>query len=78
MCRVGSDADGPGREHWAAMLANPRKPIEHWHQLVEVRTRIGTLVNSSVIEEAWFDNIYLLLGKSVCRKIIHYFSLVVC
>lgn len=38
MCRVGSDADGPGREHWAAMLANPRKPIDHWHQLVEVMT----------------------------------------
>lgn len=38
MCRVGSDADGPGREHWTAMLANPRKPIEHWHQLVEVET----------------------------------------
>lgn len=36
MCRVGSDAEGPGREHWTAMLANPRKPIEHWHQLVEV------------------------------------------
>lgn len=36
MCRVGSDADGPGREHWTAMLGNPRKPIEHWHQLVEV------------------------------------------
>ena len=36
MCRVGSEAEGPGREHWAAMLANPRKPIEHWHQLVEV------------------------------------------
>ncbi len=36
MCRVGSDADGPGREHWTAMLANPRKPIEHWHQLMEV------------------------------------------
>uniref|UniRef100_A0A6Q2YJY5 C2 domain-containing protein n=1 Tax=Esox lucius TaxID=8010 RepID=A0A6Q2YJY5_ESOLU len=36
MCRVGSDAEGPGREHWAAMLANPRKPIDHWHQLVEV------------------------------------------
>uniref|UniRef100_A0A8C4YHG8 Synaptotagmin 3 n=1 Tax=Gopherus evgoodei TaxID=1825980 RepID=A0A8C4YHG8_9SAUR len=35
MCRVGSDAEGPGREHWAEMLANPRKPIEHWHQLVE-------------------------------------------
>ncbi|NXJ27005.1 SYT3 protein, partial [Dicrurus megarhynchus] len=37
LCRVGSDADGPGREHWAQMLANPRKPIEHWHTLVEVR-----------------------------------------
>uniref|UniRef100_A0A8C7QEZ6 Synaptotagmin III n=1 Tax=Oncorhynchus mykiss TaxID=8022 RepID=A0A8C7QEZ6_ONCMY len=36
MCRVGSDAEGPGREHWTAMLANPRKPIDHWHQLVEV------------------------------------------
>ncbi|XP_068855599.1 synaptotagmin-3-like [Aphelocoma coerulescens] len=35
LCRVGSDADGPGREHWAQMLANPRKPIEHWHTLVE-------------------------------------------
>ncbi|XP_068097521.1 synaptotagmin-3 isoform X2 [Hyperolius riggenbachi] len=35
MCRVGSDADTPGREHWTEMLANPRKPIEHWHQLVE-------------------------------------------
>ncbi|KAM8927274.1 synaptotagmin-3 isoform 2-T2 [Pelodytes ibericus] len=35
MCRVGSDADMPGREHWSEMLANPRKPIEHWHQLVE-------------------------------------------
>uniref|UniRef100_A0A8C9S4E3 Synaptotagmin 3 n=1 Tax=Scleropages formosus TaxID=113540 RepID=A0A8C9S4E3_SCLFO len=39
VCRVGSDADGPGREHWAAMLANPRKPIEHWHQLVEVGSK---------------------------------------
>ncbi|XP_075461889.1 synaptotagmin-3 [Ascaphus truei] len=35
MCRVGSDADTPGREHWTEMLGNPRKPIEHWHQLVE-------------------------------------------
>uniref|UniRef100_A0A3B3RKN3 Synaptotagmin 3 n=1 Tax=Paramormyrops kingsleyae TaxID=1676925 RepID=A0A3B3RKN3_9TELE len=38
MCRVGSDAEGPGRDHWAAMLANPRKPIEHWHQLVEEKS----------------------------------------
>ncbi|KAK2916290.1 hypothetical protein Q8A67_000664 [Cirrhinus molitorella] len=46
MCRVGSDADGPGREHWTAMLANPRKPIEHWHQLVEEKS-INTYVSKS-------------------------------
>ncbi|XP_029692087.1 synaptotagmin-C [Takifugu rubripes] len=46
MCRVGSDAEGPGREHWTAMLGNPRKPIEHWHQLVEEKA-IGTFVSKS-------------------------------
>ncbi|XP_036409216.1 synaptotagmin-C [Megalops cyprinoides] len=46
MCRVGSDAEGPGREHWTAMLANPRKPIEHWHQLVEEKT-MNTYVSKS-------------------------------
>ncbi|XP_011385918.1 synaptotagmin-3, partial [Pteropus vampyrus] len=36
VCRVGPDAADPhGREHWAEMLANPRKPVEHWHPLVE-------------------------------------------
>ncbi|XP_062448953.1 synaptotagmin-3 [Rhea pennata] len=44
MCRVGSDAEGPGREHWAEMLANPRKPIEHWHTLVEEKA-LGSLVS---------------------------------
>ncbi|XP_074423577.1 synaptotagmin-3 [Larus michahellis] len=38
LCRVGSDAEGPGRDHWAQMLANPRKPIEHWHTLVEEKS----------------------------------------
>lgn len=43
VCRVGPDAADPhGREHWAEMLANPRKPVEHWHQLVEVRGRHPT------------------------------------
>ncbi|KAK3552507.1 hypothetical protein QTP86_012636 [Hemibagrus guttatus] len=46
MCRVGSDAEGPGREHWTAMLSNPRKPIEHWHQLVEEKS-INTYVSKS-------------------------------
>ncbi|XP_053908307.1 synaptotagmin-3 [Cuculus canorus] len=40
LCRVGSDADGRGREHWAQMLANPRKPIEHWHTLVEEKALV--------------------------------------
>uniref|UniRef100_A0A8C8S1V0 Synaptotagmin 3 n=1 Tax=Pelusios castaneus TaxID=367368 RepID=A0A8C8S1V0_9SAUR len=47
MCRVGSDAEGPGREHWAEMLANPRKPIEHWHQLVEEKT-LNSYISKSV------------------------------
>lgn len=42
VCRVGPDAADPhGREHWAEMLANPRKPVEHWHQLVEVSTPLA-------------------------------------
>uniref|UniRef100_A0A8C7E556 Synaptotagmin 3 n=1 Tax=Naja naja TaxID=35670 RepID=A0A8C7E556_NAJNA len=39
MCRVGNDADTPGRDHWAEMLANPRKPIEHWHQFVDFNSQ---------------------------------------
>uniref|UniRef100_A0A8C2WPK1 Synaptotagmin 3 n=1 Tax=Cyclopterus lumpus TaxID=8103 RepID=A0A8C2WPK1_CYCLU len=58
MCRVGSEADGPGREHWTAMLANPRKPIEHWHQLVEVMS-IGLCVPKS------FKNVCLLTSQSI-------------
>ncbi|TRY55729.1 hypothetical protein DNTS_010296 [Danionella cerebrum] len=36
VCRVGNDAEGLGREHWNEMLTYPRKPIAHWHPLVEV------------------------------------------
>uniref|UniRef100_A0A4W3HUJ8 Synaptotagmin 6 n=1 Tax=Callorhinchus milii TaxID=7868 RepID=A0A4W3HUJ8_CALMI len=36
VCRVGITADGLGRDHWNEMLAYPRKPIAHWHALVEV------------------------------------------
>ncbi|XP_048788894.1 synaptotagmin-3 [Lagopus muta] len=35
LCVGCGDAEGPGREHWAEMLANPRTPIEQWHVLVE-------------------------------------------
>ncbi|XP_024894262.1 synaptotagmin-like protein 2 isoform X1 [Pteropus alecto] len=37
VCRVGISADGLGRDHWNEMLAYPRKPIAHWHSLVEVK-----------------------------------------
>lgn len=35
VCRVGGHAEGLGRDHWNEMLAYPRKPIAHWHPLVE-------------------------------------------
>ncbi|XP_072419474.1 synaptotagmin-6-like isoform X1 [Chiloscyllium punctatum] len=35
VCRVGVNAEGLGRDHWNEMLAYPRKPIAHWHPLVE-------------------------------------------
>ncbi|XP_029354323.1 synaptotagmin-9 [Echeneis naucrates] len=37
VCRVGNDADNLGRDHWNEMLTYPRKPVAHWHPLVEVR-----------------------------------------
>ncbi|MBN3303690.1 SYT10 protein, partial [Amia calva] len=37
VCRTGPDAEGLGRDHWNEMLAYPRKPITHWHALVEVK-----------------------------------------
>lgn len=33
--RVGCQAEGLGRDHWNEMLAYPRKPIAHWHPLLE-------------------------------------------
>ncbi|KAG9269064.1 synaptotagmin-6-like [Astyanax mexicanus] len=33
--RVGCGAEGLGRDHWNEMLAYPRKPIAHWHPLLE-------------------------------------------
>lgn len=33
--RLGCNAEGLGRDHWNEMLAYPRKPIAHWHPLLE-------------------------------------------
>ncbi|KAL4641980.1 synaptotagmin-9 [Arapaima gigas] len=35
VCRVGNEAESLGRDHWNEMLMYPRKPIAHWHPLVE-------------------------------------------
>ncbi|XP_026131487.1 synaptotagmin-6 isoform X5 [Carassius auratus] len=35
VCRVGIHAEGLGRDHWNEMLTYPRKPIAHWHPLME-------------------------------------------
>ncbi|XP_044537738.1 synaptotagmin-9 [Gracilinanus agilis] len=35
VCQVGNDAERLGRDHWSEMLSYPRKPIAHWHPLVE-------------------------------------------
>uniref|UniRef100_A0A8C5LN72 Synaptotagmin 6 n=1 Tax=Leptobrachium leishanense TaxID=445787 RepID=A0A8C5LN72_9ANUR len=37
VCRVGNNTEGLGRDHWNEMLAYPRKPITHWHSLVEMK-----------------------------------------
>ncbi|OCT88010.1 hypothetical protein XELAEV_18016639mg [Xenopus laevis] len=39
VCRTGVEAEGLGRDHWNEMLAYPRKPITHWHALVELPGR---------------------------------------
>ncbi|KAL3986682.1 transcriptional repressor p66 [Sarotherodon galilaeus] len=61
MCRVGSEAEGPGREHWAAMLANPRKPIEHWHQLVEVMS-----IRACELQNSYWSQHIPLFSSSLC------------
>ncbi|XP_043915673.1 synaptotagmin-9 [Protopterus annectens] len=40
--RVGNYVDSLGRDHWNEMLAYPRKPIAHWHPLVEWVGQTGT------------------------------------
>ncbi|XP_042533646.1 LOW QUALITY PROTEIN: synaptotagmin-10 [Dipodomys spectabilis] len=39
VCRTGLDAQGLGRDHWNEMLAYHRKPITHWHPLLELPGR---------------------------------------
>ncbi|XP_023975662.2 synaptotagmin-6 isoform X2 [Physeter macrocephalus] len=47
VCRVGISAEGLGRDHWNEMLAYPRKPIAHWHSLVEWQGRAASFDSES-------------------------------
>ncbi|KAF6340569.1 synaptotagmin-10 [Rhinolophus sinicus] len=42
VCRTGLDAKGLGRDHWNEMLAYHRKPITHWHPLLELPGRASS------------------------------------
>ncbi|XP_018616069.2 synaptotagmin-6 [Scleropages formosus] len=44
--RVGCSAEGLGRDHWNEMLAYPRKPIAHWHPLLEAKKSEKEATNS--------------------------------
>uniref|UniRef100_A0A3P9C2C0 Synaptotagmin 9 n=1 Tax=Maylandia zebra TaxID=106582 RepID=A0A3P9C2C0_9CICH len=67
VCRVGNDADSLGRDHWSEMLTYPRKPVAHWHPLVEVRwhvlthTHTHTHIRGATIHKiygsVWFDTL---------------------
>lgn len=52
--RVGCAAEGLGRDHWNEMLAYPRKPIAHWHPLLEPKKSE---------KEVWVI-VYFLCGRS--------------
>nr|XP_029495304.1 synaptotagmin-9-like [Oncorhynchus nerka] len=41
VCKVGNDAEHLGRDHWSEMLSYPRKPIAHWHPLIEYQGTTG-------------------------------------
>ncbi|KAM4018459.1 synaptotagmin-9 [Anomaloglossus baeobatrachus] len=47
VCQVGSGSECLGRDHWSEMLSYPRKPIAHWHPLVEWSTQNAVTCNGS-------------------------------
>ncbi|KAM7413993.1 hypothetical protein PAMA_019015 [Pampus argenteus] len=49
VCRVGNEAESLGRDHWNEMLTYPRKPIAHWHPLIEAKGQTTDLSEGSII-----------------------------
>jgi hypothetical protein len=61
VCQVGNEAERLGRDHWSEMLSYPRKPIAHWHSLVEVR---ATSMCSTLQKSQCFADEMQKLGKT--------------
>ncbi|KAJ4937561.1 hypothetical protein JOQ06_002196 [Pogonophryne albipinna] len=54
VCRVGNEAESLGRDHWSEMLSYPRKPIAHWHPLIEL-SKLSSLLHTSTTFKDVFD-----------------------
>lgn len=65
VCRVANSAEGLGRDHWNEMLAYPRKPIAHWHPLVEVKKSFKEVRNTVHI----FSQIMMCYRQLSNRKV---------
>ncbi|XP_059959473.1 liprin-beta-2 isoform X3 [Mesoplodon densirostris] len=65
VCQVGNEAERLGRDHWSEMLSYPRKPIAHWHSLVEQGLQKCTQATREYIEDfrEFSKNISVMLGR---------------
>lgn len=57
--RLGCHAEGLGRDHWNEMLAYPRKPIAHWHPLLESKKsekEVGLVLETFIKEYSVRDH----------------------
>lgn len=57
--RLGCHAEGLGRDHWNEMLAYPRKPIAHWHPLLESKKsekEVGLVLETFIKEYSVCDH----------------------
>uniref|UniRef100_A0A673BG75 Synaptotagmin VIa n=1 Tax=Sphaeramia orbicularis TaxID=375764 RepID=A0A673BG75_9TELE len=66
--RVGCHAEGLGRDHWNEMLAYPRKPIAHWHPLLESKKSEKEVGSSSCSSGPGVSNLYNLKSHFVLKK----------
>lgn len=68
MMRLGCNAEGLGRDHWNEMLAYPRKPIAHWHPLLESK-KSEKEVGSGLKSFFFFKGVFCTCSEAT--KILH-------